>query len=120
MIDPLKTDDPQLIEAEMLARKIIATQPNNPDALNGLGLILMERADYAAAEDYFWQALEREPERQDFSSNLLRALSKAARKAVEAGSLETAMDQLQKILLIDPNRVETVCQMAFALSSFDR
>ena len=120
MTDPLKTDDPRLIEAEMLARKIIATQPNNPDALNGLGLILMERADYAAAEGYFSQALEREPERQDFSSNLLRALSKAADKAVEAGSPETAMDHLQKSLLIDPNRVETVCQMAFALSSFDR
>ena len=120
MTDTLKTDDPRLIEAEMLARKIIVTQPNNPDALNGLGLILMERADYASAEGYFSQAFNREPERRDFSSNLLRALSAAARTAVEAGSLQTAMDYLQKSLLIDPQRVETVCQIAFVLASFDR
>ena len=120
MTDTLKTDDPRLIEAEMLARKIIVTQPNNSDALNGLGLILMEKADYASAEGYFSQALNREPERRDFSSNLIRALAGAARAAVEAGSLEAAMDCLQKSLLIDPQRVETVCQMAFVLSSFDR
>ena len=120
MTDTLKTDDPRLIEAEMLARKIIVTQPNNPDALNGLGLILMEKADYASAEGYFSQALNREPERRDFSSNLLRALSEAARTAVEVGSLQTAMDCLQKSLQIDPQRAETVCQIAFVLSSFDR
>ena len=116
MTEPLKTDDDRLIEAEVLARKIIATQPANPDALNGLGLILMEKADYATAAGYFLQAIEREPERQDFTSNLLRALSKAAQAAIEAGSPAAAMDHLQKSLLIDPNRVETVCQMAFSLS----
>ena len=70
MTDLSKTDDPRLFEAEMLARKIIATQPDNPDALNGLGLILMEQDDYAAAAGYFSQALAQESERQDFRSNL--------------------------------------------------
>ena len=120
MTELLKTDYARLDEAEMLARKIIATQPDNPDALNGLGLILMEQADFAAAAAYFLQAIEREPERRDFTSNLLRALSRAARAAIEAGSPEAALEYLQKSLLIDPNRVETVCQMAFSLSSCDR
>ena len=98
--DLSKTDNSRLIEAEMLALKIIATQPENPDALNGLGLILMEKADHTKAAGYFSQALELVPEREDFLSNLLRALAEAARTAVEAGTPETAMAHLQKSLMM--------------------
>ncbi|MDP6926718.1 MAG: hypothetical protein QGG84_06500, partial [Rhodospirillales bacterium] len=44
--------DERLDEAEALARKILATQPENPDALNGLGLINQQqgRHDDAAAD----------------------------------------------------------------------
>ena len=65
MINELENEDTRLIEAEVLARKLLITQPDNPDAFNSLGLILIERARYLAAADQFLLAIERDPERED-------------------------------------------------------
>jgi len=104
----------------MLARKILATQPDNPDALNGLGLILMEQSDYAEAIVHFHRAAEQEPGRGDFVENLRRAQTEAARSAVEARRFDDAVEMLEKIIQADPGRAEPLCQLAFTFYSAKR
>ena len=120
MINELENEDTRLIEAEVLARKLLITQPDNPDAFNSLGLILIERARYLAAADQFLLATERDPEREDLKINLFRALSEAARTAAASGAFETAIDYLKRCLALDPDRIETVCHLAFSLYSCGR
>ncbi len=114
------TNDSRLNEAEMLARKILATQPNNPDALNGLGLIMMEQGSHASAADHFIQALAADPDREDFRSNLRRSLTDAARQSVDAGEYDQAVAYLQRNLEMEPDRVEPLCHLAFTLYSAGR
>ena len=68
----------RLDEAEKLARKILATQPENPDALNGLGLICVQQERFDEAVELFAHAHEIDPERGDFTSNLLKAFESSA------------------------------------------
>ena len=49
MVNENKALDAQLNEAEILAQKILARKPDNLDALNSLGLILMQRQRFGEA-----------------------------------------------------------------------
>ena len=52
----------ELDKAERLFSKIIAIEPRDPSALNGLGSVALIRGDLAQAERFIRQALAQEPD----------------------------------------------------------
>ncbi len=63
MIQPDKRQE-ELNKAELIFNEIIAIEPRDPSALNGLGSVEILRGDLDQAEHFIRQALEQEPEYQ--------------------------------------------------------
>ena len=108
--------DERLDEAEALARKILATQPENPDALNGLGLINQQQGRYDDAATLFDQAYAIDPERGDFKQNLIEALAAAAKSNAESGFYQDAIAFTERVLNLQPNDAVLVARMSFVLT----
>lgn len=106
----------RLDEAESLARKILATQPENSDALNGLGLIHLQQERFEEAIELFEQAHALEPERGDFTENLIKAFEKSARTMAHAARFPAAIKTLERALVLRPGDVPLTCRMSFVLS----
>ncbi len=106
----------RLDEAEKLARKILATQPENPDALNGLGLICVQQERFDEAVELFAHAHEIDPERGDFTSNLLKAFESSAKSMAHAARYGAAIKTLERALVMSPGDEYLTCRMSFALS----
>ena len=108
--------DERLDEAEALARKILATQPENPDALNGLGLIHHQQGRYMEAVDLFDQAHAIDPERDDFTENLAKSLEAAAKMYADSGLAEDAIYLMERLLPMQPRDGVLVARMSFVLT----
>jgi len=120
MNEPAAPDNTELIEAELLAHKVIAAQPGNLDAINSLGIILLQQGRIEEAAEAFLGALSIDPEREDVARNLVRAASACAKTAVEAGQFDDALAALQYVIRVLPREQEILSQMAFVLSQAGR
>ncbi len=108
--------DERLDEAEVLARKILATQPENPDALNGLGLIHHQQFRYEEAIALFEQAYAIDPARGDFVENLVLSLEAAAKTYADGGLFEDAISLMERALTLRSNDAVLVARMSFVLT----
>jgi tetratricopeptide (TPR) repeat protein len=106
----------RLDEAESLALKILATQPENPDALNGLGLIHVQQERFDEAIELFEQAQGIEPDRGDFAENLVKAFASSAKTMAHAARYPAAIKTLERALVMRPGDVSLTCRMSFVLS----
>ena len=61
MLQPDKKQE-ELNKAEFLFKAILASEPRDPSALNGLGSIEILRNNLGQAEHFIRQALEQEPD----------------------------------------------------------
>ncbi|MBT5941235.1 MAG: tetratricopeptide repeat protein, partial [Rhodospirillaceae bacterium] len=114
--DKLSVLAERLDEAETLARKILATQPKNPDALNGLGLIHVQQERFDEAIELFGQAQTIDPERGDFTENLIKAFEQSAKTMAHAARFPAAIKTLERALVMRPGDVSLTCRMSFVLS----
>jgi len=106
----------RLDEAEELARKILATQPDNPDALNGLGLIHVQQERFDQAINLFEQAHAVDPDRGDFVENLIKAFETSAKSMAHASRFSAAIKTLERALVMRPGDASLTCRMSFVLS----
>jgi tetratricopeptide (TPR) repeat protein len=132
----------KLPEAESLSRQIIRKQPKHVDALNLIGLICYDLANYDSAIEYIKKALELNPSNAEAYTNLGNAyknkglLDKAVisyEKAIklkpslamahnnlgstlqEKGRLDEALTCYQRAIKLDPNLVMAYNNLGVAL-----
>jgi tetratricopeptide (TPR) repeat protein len=110
----------RLDEAEALALKILATQPENPDALNGLGLIHVQQEQFDKAIELFDRAHKIDQDRGDFTDNLIKAFESAAQSMTHAARYPAAIKTLERALVMRPGDVTLTCRMSFVLSAAKR
>jgi len=83
-----RIDKPDIVEADL--KKILATDPDNVEALNALGYTLLNKPDrYADAEKYLQQALRLEP-------NAAVIIDSYGWLQFKLGNTEKALDYLQQ------------------------
>jgi tetratricopeptide (TPR) repeat protein len=98
----------QLDLAEAGYRSVLQRNPDEPDALNLLGLILQDRGDLAGSIGLITRALELVP-------NFAEALVNLARAQRAAGSPAAAVDAARRALALDPDLAEAHLQLGHAL-----
>ena len=103
----------QLASASEIYREILHREPNQPDALNLLGLVAQQRGDHAQAITLFAKAAAVSQKNAPYLLNRgvsLRAL----------GRQEEAAGEFQKALVVDPNLAEAHHQLGNALKNLHR
>lgn len=110
----------KLDKIEIVATHILATQPNNSDALNGLGLVKFQKENFEDAIALFEKARVIDPDRDDFIDNLIDALEASARKLVYLGKFSASIKLLRQAVEIRPDDKILSCRMAFVLCLEDR
>jgi protein O-GlcNAc transferase len=100
----------QLAPAAALYREILRTEPNQPDALNLLGLVEQQSGNHTQAAELFARASTSSPGNPLFLLN--RGVSLRALRQHEA-----AVSELKKALALDPNLAEAHHQLGNALKS---
>lgn len=103
----------RLAEAEALGRQLLQAQPGHPDVRNLLGLIAVQRGEYAAAAQHFEQAIAVRPDFPPYHSNL-----SVAHRA--EGRAEDAEQAGRRATILDPRYVEAHGNLAIALADLDR
>ena len=83
-------------EAEKIYRSVLAKVPNQPDALNLLGVLAMESGNHEAAFDLLERAVQFRPKDPAILNNYGNALSLVRR-------FEDAIVNLERALAINPN-----------------
>ena len=116
MVNENKALHAQLNEAEILAQKILARKPDNLDALNGLGLILMQRQRFGEALEQFKRALKVGVDCKDTRDNFVRSLVLFAKESWETGAYDNAASALRSGISSLPERLELHCHLSFVLS----
>lgn len=97
----------QLDEAEALYRQILALEPEDPDALNLLGLVLQDRGDLAESISLLNRALLTDP---DFPE----ALTNLARAQIASGNAAEAVASANRAVQADPELAEAFLQLGRA------
>jgi predicted TPR repeat methyltransferase len=137
----------RLGEAEALCRQISADQPNNPRALQLLGVIFSQRGDFQTAAEMLGQAVALEPANAEFRCNLgemqrrlgqlpaaIASFRSAAERApgnsvtrfnlglalAQAGQLEEAMGAFRGVAAIDPNCADAFFNLGLLLVKLQR
>ena len=85
-----------LLQAEAICHQIIQASPNNADALNLLGALMMQDGRVDIATSYFGQAIHLNQKNPEFYSNLGLALH-------EQGQLNAAETNYRKAISIKPD-----------------
>lgn len=97
----------RLDEAEALYRQILAHEPDDPDTLNLLGLVLQDRGDLPQSIALLNRALEVAP---DFPE----ALTNLARAQISSGDFAGAADSAMRATQGDPELAEAFLQLGRA------
>lgn len=87
-------------EAEKVYRSVLAKVPNQPDALNLLGVLAMESGNHDAAFDLLERAVQFRPKDPAILNNYGNALSLVRR-------FEDAIINLERALAINPNMADS-------------
>ncbi len=95
--------------AEQAYRKALEYNPQNSDALNGIGSVLGRRGRVEEAILYFKQALEIDPNNIEAYHNMGLALTNQDR-------LDEALQYYRRALEVDPEHANTLCNMGLILS----
>ena len=103
-----------LKEAESLYKKILKKQPDNPDILHMLGLLLCQRSNYDLAIHYIRKALQFRP------VNVAQAYCHLGIAFQGKGLLDEAITSYQKALELDPSFAEASCNLGVALKEKDK
>jgi GT2 family glycosyltransferase len=72
------------VEAEVMFRDILETDPRNVDALNQLGIMAMQNGMVMLAHDYYKRAIEIEPTIAQLRANYANALSNLEKMTADA------------------------------------
>jgi tetratricopeptide (TPR) repeat protein len=97
-----------LWQAKGLYEKILKKQPNNPDVLHLLGVLLSQCGDHDSAVRYISKALLFNPSNADLHYNLGNAFQKK-------GDLDEAINAFQTALGLNPNLVDAHYNLGVAL-----
>lgn len=100
-------------EAERLYRSILATDPDQPDALHQIGALAHQNGHHDTAIAYVRRAIERMPSRAVFHNTLGGAL-------LASGDAATATTAFQRALQLNPKSIEIQNNLANALQSNGR
>jgi predicted O-linked N-acetylglucosamine transferase (SPINDLY family) len=98
----------RLGEAEAIYRQILSAQPNQPDALHGLGIIAMQVGKLDLAVNLLSQAVAAAPAAPHFRSNLGLALT-------QVGRLDEAIDTLRQAVQLQPDLADAQNNLGNAL-----
>lgn len=98
----------ELQRAEAIYRSILAVQPQQPDALHLLGVVMLQRNNPAAAIDLIGQAIAHRPGTAMYHNNLGKAYRSQER-------FEEALAQFRRALQLEPNMVEALYNSGEAL-----
>jgi len=93
--------------------KILKVDPNNPDANNSKGAMLLLLDRYDEAEFFIDKALESDPEN-------VSALSNKGIILQEKDQIELALITFEKALKIEPDNIQTLFNKANVLKSLDK
>jgi predicted O-linked N-acetylglucosamine transferase (SPINDLY family) len=91
--------------AEAVYRRVLNTEPDNPEALHLLGVIALQQGDAARAQRFIAKAVLHAPERGEFQRNLGLALMSLDRLDEAAASLRRAAE-------LDPADVAALINLA--------
>jgi tetratricopeptide (TPR) repeat protein len=97
-----------LAPAEAAFRDILSADPNNPEALHRLGLILSDRGDLAAAAHYMIRSLGIAPNVPEFHNNLGEVFRKLGRRT-------EAKDCYDRAIKLRPAYAEALNNLALVL-----
>jgi protein O-GlcNAc transferase len=100
----------RLREAEMVYRRVLAVQPENPDALHLLGVIADQFGRAQEAEDLFRQAIAAAPNNPAIYTNLGNFQQKR-------GQLDQAIESYRMALNLGPDNWQTHNNLGVALAS---
>ena len=100
----------QVKEAEEICRKILAQQPDNPDALNLMGLLARQRGALVQSLQWFQKGLAKAPRH-------LHLLNSAGLVEQQLNNFKQAIENFKKALEIDPTYVYARCNLAGLLRS---
>ena len=100
-------------EAEAIYRKVLAVEPNHPDALHLLGMIAMPSGNYALVAELIGKAIVANPRVPAYHNNLGVALK-------ELGRLEEAVAAYRQALSLNPDYAEAYNNLGNALSGLGR
>lgn len=92
-------------DARAQYQQVLRSQPNNPRALNGLGLFQLLNADNKGAEDFFRRAMSADSKYLPPYNNLAIALERQNKRA-------EAILTLERALRIDPNFADAKANLA--------
>jgi protein O-GlcNAc transferase len=103
----------QLAEAETLYRQALAMQPNHPDILHLLGVLVAQRGQPEAGLELLRRAVALNPRSADFHANLGAAL-------VNTGHPQEAIDEFKRALELRPGHVDAGANLGLALKTQGR
>ncbi len=96
--------------------KLLRASPQNPNALNMLGVIDAQEGKYRTAESDFQKAIAKAPRFKDPYLNLGRIYQQNSAKDSEAP--KKALAVYERLLKVDPENLEATYQSAFILWQF--
>ena len=97
-----------LTQAELVYHQILATEPQQPDALHGLGVIAQCKGNYQVAEQFLKAAIKANP-------NYLSAWVNLANLFQAQGQLCEAVKCYQQVLAMEPNLVAVHNNLGYTL-----
>ena len=103
----------RLQEAEALYRQILQAQPEHPEALNHLGILVHQRGQSDVAVDYILRAIALRPQVPEFRYNIGKVLQ-------EQGRLEEAQVQYREALRLNPEYADAWNNLGNTLRAQDR
>ena len=97
----------QLDEARRMYEELLAQQPDHPDILHLLGLVLLQRGDALQAVARLQRAVDLAPQKASFHNNLGNALRATGQRAAAAVAWAEAAR-------LDPTNAEAWCNLGVA------
>ncbi len=97
-------------DAERVYRSVLTKVPNQPDALNLLGVLAMEAGNHEAAFDFLGRAVQARPKDPAVLNNYGNALSLVRR-------FEEASEHLERAVAINPNMADSWLNLGRNLNS---